>query len=332
MLDKNLQLKWGSYPQLVFNNYNELFEALGEISNPKYCSIHFEENSRNGSYSDVFRVVFKINPKNLISPIRKKIRTQWRFNCTSFIQYFIENHIFSYDKVTQKIDRNFQTISQWVKEQDEKYIEYFFKGYFETEYKKNEIEPKVELKDLLFINDNYINQFKPRKLIKKAFPTISSNKQEERNKKNRKVDFIRKNIKDTEIGLMGELYVYQEEYNKLKEFEKNGLIESVEDVLFWVSKIDDSAGYDIKSYDPIAKKTIFIEVKTTSSSANTPFYITENELQFSKNNSKNYKLYRLFNFSKENTKEIEYFEIEGNLQDNSYLAITPKTYEVRIKL
>lgn len=196
--------------------------------------------------------------------------------------------------MTQKIDRNFQTISQWVKEQDEKYIEYFFKGYFETEYKKNEIEPKVELKDLLFINDNYINQFKPRKLIKKAFPTISSNKQGERNKKNRKVDFIRKNIKDTEIGLMGELYVYQEEYNKLKEFEKSGLIESVEDVLFWVSKIDDSAGYDIKSYDPIAKKTIFIEVKTTSSSANTPFYITENELRFSKNNSKNYTDFLIF--------------------------------------
>ena len=182
----------------------------------------------------------------------------------------------------------------------------------------------------MFINDNYINQFKPRKLIKKAFPIISSNKQGERNKKNRKVDFIRKNIKDTEIGLMGELYVYQEEYNKLKEFEKSGLIESVEDVLFWVSKIDDSAGYDIKSYDPIAKKTLFIEVKTTASPANTPFYITENELQFSKKNSKNYKLYRLFNFSKENTKEIEYFELEGDLQDNSYLEIIPKTYEVRI--
>lgn len=81
MLDPNLKLEWGVHPKLKFNNFDELFEALGELSNPKYCAITFEENSRTGSYSDVFRVKFRIPTALLIEPIKNKITSQSRFNC-----------------------------------------------------------------------------------------------------------------------------------------------------------------------------------------------------------------------------------------------------------
>ena len=170
MLNPDLKLKWGLYPQLIFKNFNELFEALGEISNPKYCSIHFEENTLNGSRTDVFRVVFRINPEHWMPPMKAKIRSQWRFNCTEFIQYFIDNNVFDYSEKTRKLNRDFQKISNWVINQDKKYLECFNKGYFETEQTPLPPEPKIEAKDLFAINENIIEQIKARNIIKKGLP------------------------------------------------------------------------------------------------------------------------------------------------------------------
>ena len=115
MLEPDLKLEWGAYPTLKFNNYNELFEALGEISNPKYCAITFEKNSQTGSYSDVYRVKFQIPTEILIAPIRNKITSQSRFNCNEFIQYFIDKNIFSYDSDSRRFNRDYQKILTWGK-------------------------------------------------------------------------------------------------------------------------------------------------------------------------------------------------------------------------
>ena len=329
MLEPDLKLEWGAYPTLKFNNYNELFEALGEISNPKYCAITFEKNSQTGSYSDVYRVKFQIPTEILIAPIRNKITSQSRFNCNEFIQYFINKNIFSYD--SEDLIEIIKKFLLGVKQQGNEYVEYFIKGYFDTVNNPLPREPKIKPEDLLIINDNYVNQVAARNLIKKQIPTSTpASVGGMPTKKVRKVDYLRKHIRDTELGLVGEFYVYQTEYKKLKKAEENGLIECVEDVLSWVSKLDDSAGYDIKSYDPLTGKVIYIEVKATSSSANTPFYISENELEFSKSHSNNFKLYRLYNLSKDSVENIEYFEIAGNLSTNSSILIMPKTFEVRI--
>lgn len=331
MLDPNLKLEWGVYPQLKFNSFDELFEALGEFSNPEYCAITFEENSKTGSYSDVFRVKFRIPTELLIEPIQRKITSQSRFNCNEFIQFFVENKIFIFDAVSKKVERNYQTIVEWVKNQDSKYVESFFRGYLETKNTPLPKEAKINPNDLLIINDDYITQLQPRTFIKKQLPASTPKVIAAGEKRVRKVDYVRKSIRDTELGLIGEFYVYQSEYNKLKKAEKKGQIESVEEVLSWVSKIDDSAGYDIKSYDLKTRREIYIEVKSTSSSANTPFYISENELSFSEFHSDQYKLYRLYNLSKDTTENIEYFEIEGDLRKHPSLLIIPKTYEVRIR-
>jgi len=333
MLDKKIPLVWGRAPVFKCKNYDELFEALGEFSNPKYCSIHYEYNTQNGSFSDVYRVQFSISTDYLITPVKNKITSHSRFNCNDFFVFLVNNKVFSHDIATNKITRDYQTILNWVQSIDPKYVEAFNKGYFETLNTLLPQEPKIKLEDLVIINDEYVNQLQPRTFIKKEIP---SSKQTQTStpkpkKRVRKVDYVRKNIRDTELGLIGEFYVYQSEYNKLKEAVKKGQIESVEEFLSWVSKIDDSAGYDIKSFDLENQKEIYIEVKTTASSANTPFYISENELDFSETHSNNYKLYRLYNLSKDSLENIEYFEIDGNLKEHSSLVITPKTYEVRIK-
>ena len=331
MLDPDLKLEWGAYPTLKFNNHNELFEALGEISNPKYCVITFEENTRTGSYSDVYRVRFQIPTDVLIAPIQNKITSYSRFNCNEFIQFFIHKNIFSYDSTSRRFDRDYQKILTWVKQQGKEYVEFFLKGYFDTINNPLPREPKLKPEDLLIINDNYVNQVESRKLIKKQIPAATPASAGASTKRVRKVDYVRKHIRDTELGLIGEFYVYQTEYKKLKKAEEAGLIECVEAVLSWVSKLDDSAGYDIKSYDPATGKVIYIEVKSTSSSANTPFFVSDNELEFSEEHSKDYKLYRLYNLSKDSLENIEYFELDGNLKKHPSLVITPKTYEVRIK-
>ena len=67
----------------------------------------------------------------------------------------------------------------------------------------------------------------------------------------------------------------------------------------WTSKVQgDGTGYDIRSFEGQTDKELFIEVKTTNSGMYQPFLITKNEVCFSKKNSSQYKLYRLFCFSR----------------------------------
>ena len=59
----------------------------------------------------------------------------------------------------------------------------------------------------------------------------------------------------------------------------------------------DGAGYDIRSFFGKTDDELFIEVKTTNSGKYQPFLITVNEVEFSRQRSTNYSLYRVFNFS-----------------------------------
>ena len=93
-----------------------------------------------------------------------------------------------------------------------------------------------------------------------------------------------------------------------------------------VSKLsNDSAGYDIKSYDANGEE-IHIEVKTTKGGINTPFYLTATELDHCKKNLDRYKLYRVYNFDlKENRGEL--YIIEGDLED--VMCLEPQTFVVK---
>ncbi len=93
----------------------------------------------------------------------------------------------------------------------------------------------------------------------------------------------------SEIGDMGEQYVLNTEKEKLKNTIYINKIKHI-------SKIDNSAGYDILSYETDGTE-IYIEVKTTDKKYDT-FYITQNELakaNLLKSIGKRYLIYRVYN-------------------------------------
>lgn len=67
----------------------------------------------------------------------------------------------------------------------------------------------------------------------------------------------------------------------------------------WVSDEDgDGAGYDISSYDMDGRQRL-IEVKTTRGWERTPFHISRNELEVSREKPNAWCLMRLWNFERD---------------------------------
>ena len=109
---------------------------------------------------------------------------------------------------------------------------------------------------------------------------------------------------------------------------KDGKIESVDKYLIWKSIDDDAARYDIQSFDVENMQPIFIEVKTTTGNEFAPFYISKGELEFSAENSTQYRLYRLFNLKGNSAK---YYELTGDISNNDNVVVTAKDYTVTLK-
>lgn len=331
MLENSIKLTWGKYPELVFETLYDFFQGLGQLTNSSICNISYEENSKTGSYTDVYRVKFLINKNQLIRTFQKKITTGNRLNCHELIAFLVKENIFSYNLTNKKVERNYQEVINAIEKYNPEYISIFNQGYFETNYSLNIKETQITTEELFTINNDYIANCKNRVLVKKDLPKECIDYKATPLQRKRKSDFIKKSIRNSEIGLLGESYVYKNEYAKLKKAEIEGKIESVEECLKWISKTDDSAGYDIQTFDLVTKEKIFIEVKTTTEKENTPFFISGNELSFSENNKKNYKLIRIYNFRRESNEDIEYFEINGNIKEYTYLLITPTNFEVSFK-
>lgn len=124
-----------------------------------------------------------------------------------------------------------------------------------------------------------------------------------------KVNHIKKQINDTKIGLAGEKMVIEYEKKRLNNEGRSDLIKNIEHTS---QDKGDGTGYDILSFDKDGKRK-YIEVKTTSGSKNTPFLISDNEIQFSISNSESYSLYRVYDFNaKDNTASL--YIINGNLE------------------
>jgi hypothetical protein len=95
---------------------------------------------------------------------------------------------------------------------------------------------------------------------------------------------------NTALGLLGEQLVLSQEKILLTKENRSDLAEKV----VHVSIVEgDGAGYDIRSFTPDGTPK-FIEVKSTKGASSSPFFISPNEVEFSKKNSHNYYLYRVF--------------------------------------
>jgi len=94
------------------------------------------------------------------------------------------------------------------------------------------------------------------------------------------------------LGLAGELTVVAHERHWLISNGREDLAERVRHV---AALEGDGAGYDVESFE-LNSSTKFIEVKTTRDGAETPFFISSNEVEFSKRHSTQYALYRDLRF------------------------------------
>ena len=93
----------------------------------------------------------------------------------------------------------------------------------------------------------------------------------------------------------------------------------------WVSDEEgDGAGYDIASFTPAGQARL-LEVKTTRGWDRTPFYISRNELAVSEARREEWRLFRLWNFSR----EPKAFELAPPLE--RHVSLMPTVFQASIQ-
>lgn len=125
-----------------------------------------------------------------------------------------------------------------------------------------------------------------------------------------KIDYVAQEKNNRRLGINGEKFVIAYEKARLQEAGKDVLANNIDHV----SREDDTAGFDIHSYETNGKDR-FIEVKTTNYARYTPFYVTSNELDTSRRLGERYQWYRLFNFSL----DPRFFVFAGDVEQHYHL-------------
>lgn len=135
----------------------------------------------------------------------------------------------------------------------------------------------------------------------------------------RHYDYAAVESSNRKLGLGGEEAVVELERRRLHSAGKRKLAASVEHV----SKTrGDGLGYDILSFEESGKERL-LEVKTTKSRAETPFFVSRNELQVSQDQAELFHLIRVFNFGP----APRWYHLPGSidatceLQESTFLAV-----------
>lgn len=111
----------------------------------------------------------------------------------------------------------------------------------------------------------------------------------------RRFDPAARDARNRALGKRGEEKVFHDERARLKLGGRDDLARKVE----WTSQErGDGAGYDIHSFDLRGRERL-LEVKTTTGTRTTPFFISENELSFSEERPDAFCLVRLYQFGHE---------------------------------
>lgn len=309
-----IKLNFGT---LKFDNKKEYYIALGMFCNSKAFSISYEPNKLTGSYADAYRMRKLSAARNLIKPIEDAIRSGNRINCNSYVDELIHKHNFVQNGKT--IYGNLENV---IKTVPDEFVSNFVDGYIRSADTSDNSIIVYETKNIKTTASSLKKTNIPKRSKRSASISRTTSKRKTKH------DYIKEHIRNTEIGERGERLVFELERKKLKEAVDKKIISSMDKLLKWVSLEDDSAGYDILSYDTEAMQPIYIEVKTTPGTKFTPFYMSANEIEFSKKNATHYKLYRIFNF--ENT-VAEYYELNGDISDSTDVQIDAVNYIVTLK-
>jgi hypothetical protein len=136
----------------------------------------------------------------------------------------------------------------------------------------------------------------------------------------RKFDPAERDFKNRVLGNAGEEMILEHEKRNLTSLGRRDLAQRIR----WISKLDDSAGYDIHSFDSHGRDRL-LEVKTTNGRQRAPFYLTRNEFDVSNKNPTLYRICRLYDFSK----QPRMFELAPPL--NKLVTLETKIFEASFR-
>jgi len=109
----------------------------------------------------------------------------------------------------------------------------------------------------------------------------------------RKFDPVERDLRNRSLGKAGEEFVFEFERRQLTDMGRVDLSREVR----WIARDEgDGAGYDVRSFTPEGNERL-LEVKTTNGSARTPFFISRNELEVSKERPEHWRIYRVHLFA-----------------------------------
>lgn len=141
----------------------------------------------------------------------------------------------------------------------------------------------------------------------------------------RVIDYEERDRRIRKLGRLGEDLVLSYEIGLLRKVGKEHLAEKVEHIALTVG---DSAGYDIRSFDPNDEAEVHIEVKTTTGPFNTPFYMSAYELEYSRRCACRYKLYRVFSYGSQ-LPDVQFFILHGAIEQ-AIVKIVPIQFKIQL--
>jgi len=315
-----MKLIWGKARQLHFTDDTEYFTALGIFANPDLAKVYIEDNAKRGSFTDAYRIQIRAEARKCTLPagVACAMKNAGRINCNEYVDNLRKNHgfILSGNVVTATLENVLNTIP------DEAGMAAFMKGYYLLQS-----EESVQVNKITYSTESI--DVSGAALVESPVPVIHAGPAAGK-KKQGKRDYIQLAIRDFEIGEAGERMVYEHEKHKLLEAVKAGKITDLKGKLEWVSRTDDSRGYDIKSYDADRQEPMYIEVKTTAAGASTPFYMSENELQTSQRLGDRYYIYRLYNVNRSKPEKVGYYILKGDISKNKSIQVERQDYVIRL--
>jgi hypothetical protein len=136
----------------------------------------------------------------------------------------------------------------------------------------------------------------------------------------RKRDYLSIDARNRALGFAGEEFMTEFERRRLFNAGRADLSKNVDHV---AASQGDGLGYDISSFE-LDGSPRFIEVKTTSFAALTPFFVSRFEVHASERLAPNYRVCRLFNFRK----QPQFFSLPGSIQQSCRLEAEQFTARV----
>lgn len=137
----------------------------------------------------------------------------------------------------------------------------------------------------------------------------------------RRFDVAGRDDRNRALGHAGEEVVFYYERATLRQKGRDDLAKRVR----WTSREDgDGAGYDISSFTPEGRIRL-IEVKTTNGWERTPFYISRNELEVSKERCDDWCLLRLYEFAR----KPKAFELRAPL--DAHVSLIATSYQANFQ-